>query len=52
MPLAHGGIKTGLCNSDPLTHDRGLEGQGSNVALHLLDVVDTNELCEDWGLLI
>lgn len=33
MPLAHRGIKTVLCNSDPLTKDRGLEGQRSKVAV-------------------
>ena len=38
VPLAHRGIETVLCNSDPLTQDRGLEGQRSKVALHLLNV--------------
>ena len=33
-----------LCNSDPLTKDRGLEGQRCKVALHLLYVVLTEEL--------
>ena len=33
-----------LCNSDPLTQDRGLEGQRCKVALHLLYVVLTEEL--------
>ena len=44
VPLAHGGIETVLCNSDPLTKDRGLEGQRSKVALHLLYVVLTEKL--------
>lgn len=44
VPLAHRGIEAILCNSDPLTKDRGLEGQRSKVALHLLDVVLTEEL--------
>ena len=44
VPLAHGGIETVLCNSDPLTKDRGLEGQRSKVALHLLDVVLSEKL--------
>ncbi len=44
MPLAHRGIKTILCNSDPLTKDRGLEGQRCKVALHLLNVVLAEKL--------
>ena len=44
VPLAHGGIETVLCNSDPLTKDRGLEGQRSKVALHLLYVVLAEKL--------
>ena len=44
VPLAHGGIEAVLCNSDPLTKDRGLEGQRSKVALHLLYVVLAEKL--------
>ena len=44
VPLAHRGIEAVLCNSDPLTKDRGLEGQRSKVALHLLDVVLSEKL--------
>lgn len=50
MALAHRGIKTVLCNSDPLTKDRGLEGQRSKVALHLLNVVRADKLREVLGL--
>ena len=44
VALAHRGIKTVLCNSDPLTKDRGLEGQRCKVAFHLLNVVLTEKL--------
>ena len=44
MPLTHRGIKTVLCNSDPLTQYRGLECERSKVALHLLNVVLAQEL--------
>ena len=44
MGFAHRGIETVLCNSDPLTKDRGLECQRSKVALHLLNVVLSEKL--------
>ena len=44
MPLAHRGLETVLCNSDPLTQDRGLEGQRCKVTLHLLNIVLVEKL--------
>ena len=44
MSLAHRGIETVLCNSDPLTKYGGLESQRGKVALHLLNVVLTEKL--------
>lgn len=52
VALAHRGIETVLCNSDPLTKDRGLESQRCKVAFHLLYVVLAEKLqVLDGGIL-